>query len=52
VVESVFDILERLPMDSRFLENSSIAKKVSLYAHGKSELHYLELKALNIIQRW
>ena len=49
VVESVFEVLERLPMDSRFLENSRIAKVVSLYAHGKTEHHYLEHRALAII---
>jgi len=39
-------------MDSRFLENSKIAKVVSFYAHGKTELRYLEHRALAIIQQW
>lgn len=52
VVESVFDILERLPIDTRFLEDSSIAKVVSRYAHGQTELKYLSNRALNIIQKW
>ena len=45
VVECVFDILERLPIDTRHLEASKIAKVVSLYK-------YLEPRALAIIQKW
>jgi hypothetical protein len=44
--------LESLPIDSTALENSQIAKKVSVYAHGKTELKYLENRALSIIQKW
>ncbi len=44
--------MESLPIDSTALENSQIAKKVSVYAHGKTELKYLENRALSIIQKW
>lgn len=52
VVELVFDILERLPIDTRYLENSKIAKIVSHYANGDTELKYISGRALNIIQKW
>jgi hypothetical protein len=52
VVESVFEVLDRLPISAHSLENSSIAKAVSVYANGATELNYLEHKALSIIQKW
>ncbi len=52
VVESVFEVLDRLPINANYLENSSIAKAVSVFADKETELHYLEHKALSIIQKW
>lgn len=52
VIELVFEILEKLPIDSHHLENSNIAKILSLYAHNLTGYPHLANKALNIIQRW
>jgi hypothetical protein len=52
VVESVFQILDHFPITSEILENSKIAKVVSLYAHGKTELRYMQHTALTLIQKW
>ena len=52
VVESVFQILDRFPITSEILEHTNIAKVVSLYAHGKTELRYMQHTALTLIQKW
>lgn len=52
VVECVFNLLEQFPITTDDLERTSIAKAVSLYAHGKTELNYLQNTALTLIQKW
>lgn len=49
VVELTFDILERLSIESSHLENSRLPKVVQLYAHGATQMKYLESRALSII---
>lgn len=52
VVELVFDLLEILSVSSKHLEESNIAKILSLYAHNLVGYPHLATRALNIIQRW
>ncbi|CDW75299.1 cg9915-pa [Stylonychia lemnae] len=52
VIELVYTILENLPIESQHLEQSKIAKVLSLYAKNLCGYPHLANRALTIIQRW
>lgn len=41
-----------MPIEQSHIENSKIVKVVSAYAHGLTELRYLDGRALSLIQKW
>jgi hypothetical protein len=52
VVELVFDILERLALSTKHLEESTIAKVLSYYAENLTGMPELTNRALSILQKW
>ena len=52
VVELVFDILERLPLQRENIENTQLTMVMHLYIENCTGMPEMANRALNIIQRW